>query len=515
MKHMARAFAKRMIFSRAFPARLRDSVLNAVAKRRPAHRPQLVVANEIVAGPCRICGGVLHPHRDFGHGYGAAWAGRYVQVFACGSCGHKQFLPDLTDADLAAVYSTSYFINDAERKLYVDMYALDYNATVNEIHASLATWGFSGAYRLHEFGCGTGLSVHQLRKKGVEATGSDWSTIAIGFGQEQGNQHVFLENINTVKEMAGTHLDVIFTNHVIEHLPDPVSFLSNLKSLMNDQSVIIMRFPNGDGAINRALGMFYDPLFYFPHHIHYFGPKSISIAAERAGLKVLSVTATTRAVPDLLDAARPNLEGDVHERIRRAAEAYDTEELEVVFALPSSTRLPDRSVELAVARSIATPEPGRVADWNNHDGFYVRGGPWRFRAVSNLDDPKAPFEGEQAMQYAPEGGYWYYGEAAIGDHWLQSSPGQGRPALDFLAPETGKYRFEVEMAARFMGGPPVVLSAECKGTSLWSHVLRQASPLTERFDLDLQQGEHVTFIASNPPGAGMQRAVCLVKVDRA
>ncbi|OYU77122.1 MAG: hypothetical protein CFE32_07125 [Alphaproteobacteria bacterium PA3] len=515
MKAAARAIAKRVIFSRAFPSGLRDSVLAAVAKRRLAHQPKSIIAKEIVPGPCRICGGALHPHRDGGHSYATAWAGRFAQVFACRSCGHKQFLPDLTDADLAEVYSTSYFINDDERKIYVDMYALDYNATVNEIHASLAKWGFSGGYRLHEFGCGTGLSVHQLRKKGVEASGSDWSTIAIGFGQEQGNQHIFVENINTVKEMAGTHLDVIFTNHVIEHLPDPVSFLSNLKPLMNDQSVIIMRFPNGDGAINRALGMFYDPLFYFPHHIHYFGPTSITIAAERAGLKVLSVKATTRAVPDLLDAARPSLEGDVHERIRRAAEAFDTEELEVIFALPSSSRFPDRSVERAVARGIATPELGRVAEWNNHDGFYSQGGPWRFHALPNPDDPTAPFEGEQPMHYSPEGGYWYFGESAIGDHWLQSSPGQGRPALDFLAPDNGRYSFEVDMAARFMGGPPINLSAEANGTLLWTHTLSQASPHTERFDLDLKQGERITFVASNPPGAGMQRAVCLVKVDRA
>jgi len=135
--------------------------------------------------------------------------------------------------------------------------------------------------------------------------------------------------------------------------------------------------------------------------------------------------------------------------------------------------------------------------------------------LSNLDDPTAPFEGEQSMHYSPEGGYWYYGEAAIGDHWLQSSPGQGRPALDFLAPENGKYSFEVDMAARFMGGPPIILSAEFDGTLLWSHTLSQSNPHTEHFDLDLKQGARITFVASNPPGAGMQRAVCLVKVDRA
>jgi SAM-dependent methyltransferase len=512
----ARALVRRVVHSRLFPQGLRARLLSRLLRRRLARQSRIVVMPQIEAGPCRICGGKLFAHRDGGHAYNAVWDGRYAQVFACGSCSHKQFLPDLTDKDLASVYSTGYFVTDSERQLYVDLYALDYNATVNEIHASLAEWGMTGGYRLHEFGCGTGLSVHQLRKKGVDATGSDWSTIAIGFGQEQGNAHISLENLNTVKEMMGTHLDVIFTNHVIEHLPNPVAFLSGLKPLMGENSLVIMRFPNGDGAINRALGMFYDPLFYFPHHIHYFSPKSITIAAERAGLKVLSVKATTRAVPDLLDAAKPELKGDIHARLRAAADSLDTEELEVVFALQSSHRYPLANVEAAVARGVAAVEPGRVARWNNHDGFYINEGAiWRFRALLEEGDTQLSPTGDVPMGFSPQGGYWHYGDAAIGDHWLQSTPEKGRPALDFVAPETGSYHFEVDMAARFMGGPPICLSATAKGQALWNHVLSRPTPYTERFDLSLNAGEAVTFIASNPPGAGMQRAVCFVKVDLA
>lgn len=514
MRAGLKSLARRVVYSRIFPNGLRTRVLNQVSQRRLANQPKSVVATDIVAGPCRICAGPLHPHHDGGHGYGVVWAGRYAQVFACSSCGHKQFLPDLTDKDLAAVYSTGYFVNDSERQLYVDLYALDYNSTVNEIHATAAAWGMTGAFRLHEFGCGTGLSVHQFRKKGVEATGSDWSTIAIGFGQEQGNEHISLENVNTVKEMVGQHLDVLFTNHVIEHLPDPVEFLRGLKPLMNDKSLIIMRFPNGDGAINRSLGMFYDPLFYFPHHIHYFSPKSITIAAERAGLKVLSVKATTRCVPDLLDAARPGLEGDVHARIRTAADNYDTEELEVVFSLGSSPRFPDSSVEKAVARSLVLGGGGKAAEWNNHDGFYEAGSPWQFRKLPNLGSDNEVADAEQAMSYTTEGGYWYYGEAAIGDHWLQAAPGQGRPALSFIAPAAGRYEFEIEMAARFMGGPPIYLALEVAGTQQWEHLLSQASPIKQQITLDLAEGEPVTVIARNPEDAGMQRAVCLIKVNR-
>jgi hypothetical protein len=173
-------------------------------------------------------------------------------------------------------------------------------------------------------------------------------------------------------------------------------------------------------------------------------------------------------------------------------------------------------VEAAVARGVAAVEPGRVSRWNNHDGFYINEGAiWRFRALLEEGDTQLSPTGDVPMGFSPEGGYWHYDDAAIGDHWLQATPEKGRPALDFVAPQAGTYHFEVDMAARFMGGPPICLSATAKDQRLWEHELSRPSPTTERFDISLNAGEAVTFIASNPPGAGMQRAVCFVKVDLA
>jgi len=117
------------------------------------------------------------------------------------------------------------------------------------------------------------------------------------------------------------------------------------------------------------------------------------------------------------------------------------------------------------------------------------------------------------MEFSRLGNNYYRGDAAIGDHWLQVSPKGHAPVLSFRAPAHGRYRFALEAAARFIGGPPVVLSILAGVVPILELHLSSPAPIRRMFEHRLNAGEEVRFIAEATP-AGMQRAICIVNVDR-
>lgn len=494
---LLRQAAKRAVFSRYAPAWLGPRVVAAVRQGGAALRTR---EQPITPGPCRICGGVQTLHRDGGHAHAAVYKERFVRLFGCGACGHKQFLPDLTDRDLADVYSQGYWASPEEPHAFEQQYRAAHNDTAAGVVHSLAALGLRAPLRLHEFGCGTGLTVHHLRRMGIEATGSDWSPTAIGFGLAQGNRFIQRENANTLSEMRGQTLDVVFTNHVLEHLPDPVRFFTRLKPLLHPGSVLLMRVPNGDALANRRFGMVFDPLFYFPHHIHYFSPRSLLLCAERAGLKVLRLLATPRHTPALLGGAL-GLEAIAPEQLGAAQQAYQTEELEIVAGLGASGRFPERSVEQARRIEPAPCEAAPAFDHAHYEEFYRAGTPW-----SRLC--RRPDGTVEVMVYSPIANSFQFEAAALGDNWLQNGNGF-QPVLRFRAPRAGRYRFVFSCAARFIGGPPAALLLEQEGVVQLRELLEGPAPRQIVYTADLEVGQALDITTDGPP---KQRLVCVVGV---
>lgn len=496
---LLRHAVKRVVFSRYAPPWLGPRLVQAMRQRSVLLRTR---EQPITPGPCRICGGGQALHRDGGHAHAAVYKARFVRLFGCSACGHKQFLPDLTDQDLADVYSRGYWASDSEPAVYEAHYRAAHNVTAAAVVRSLAALGLHAPLRLHEFGCGTGLTVHHLRRMGIDATGSDWSPTAIGFGQAQGNRFIQQENANTLSQMRGQALDVVFTNHVLEHLPDPVGFFSKLKPLLHPGSVVFMRVPNGDALANRRFGMVFDPLFYFPHHVHYFSPRSLLLCAERAGMKVLRLVATPRITPALLGAAL----GDVAvgpEQVAAAEQAYQTEELEIVAALGASGRFPERSVEAARAIEPAPRDGAPLFDHSHYEEFYRADTPW-----SRLC--RRPEGALEPMAYSPLANFFHYDSASIGDAWLQNGDGF-QPVLRFRAPRAGRYRFVLSCAARFIGGLPATLLLEHEGALQRREVLEGPAPRQIVHVAQLGAGQTLDITTDGPP---TQRLVCVAGVRR-
>ena len=94
-------------------------------------------------------------------------------------------------------------------------------------------------------------------------------------------------SVFTEKEIKekGVKYQVILMADVIEHVNDPVSFLSDYSALLNDDGIFIITTPNATRISNSTGLLLINHFSVNPEHTFWFCSKTIVEVANRAGLK--------------------------------------------------------------------------------------------------------------------------------------------------------------------------------------------------------------------------------------
>lgn len=106
--------------------------------------------------------------------------------------------------------------------------------------------------------------------------------------------------------------DVVLHFELIEHLPDPYSFLTSIYRLLNDDGVMFFSTPNSEGLEMIASGYNgYRPLahsIFPPMHLNAFSTSNIVHFAIRGGFKVIEVSTPGKLDIDMLSLFESELE---------------------------------------------------------------------------------------------------------------------------------------------------------------------------------------------------------------
>jgi 2-polyprenyl-3-methyl-5-hydroxy-6-metoxy-1,4-benzoquinol methylase len=227
------------------------------------------------AAPCPICGEgeARRAFREQG-----------VDLLRCRACGHVRSTwaadPDYagywgegTSAE-ATLDATAHYWNEARLPVYREFLRR-----------------FAGQRgRLLDVGCGIGFFVKAARDAGWDAHGSEISPVAVRLGRER----LDLSTLHAGRvEDAGFSpgsFDAITLWDVIEHVTDPVALLAGLRRLLRPGGLLFVQTPNvafhlrraralqllrgGDESLN---------MLEVKDHLNDFTPRSLRLAAERAG----------------------------------------------------------------------------------------------------------------------------------------------------------------------------------------------------------------------------------------
>lgn len=115
--------------------------------------------------------------------------------------------------------------------------------------------------RLLDYGCSWGYCVYQFRETGYEAAGFEISQMRADYGRKA----LGLDLVSDIKNLPDSSFDIIYSAHVLEHIPNPaVSFLQ-FKRLLKTGGTLFVFVPNCAGEPARRLGVNWGPMVNEKH----------------------------------------------------------------------------------------------------------------------------------------------------------------------------------------------------------------------------------------------------------
>jgi SAM-dependent methyltransferase len=136
-----------------------------------------------------------------------------------------------------------------------------------------------------DIGCNDGTQLDYYKKLGYTTIGVD---PAENLYRESSKRHeiycdYFNQNFLETSYIHETEFGLITAQNVFAHGPDPLTFLKTAKSLMNDETTLIIQTSQANMILNNE----FDTIYH--EHISFFNIQSMDKLCKRAGLYLVAV----------------------------------------------------------------------------------------------------------------------------------------------------------------------------------------------------------------------------------
>ena len=104
-----------------------------------------------------------------------------------------------------------------------------------------------------DVGCATGMLIESMKGRGWDASGVDLCRESAEYGMAHRGITI---HIGTLEEAAFPEdsFSVVHFSHLIEHVPDPVAYLSEVRRILKPGGYAVITTPNVDGLQARLFG---------------------------------------------------------------------------------------------------------------------------------------------------------------------------------------------------------------------------------------------------------------------
>lgn len=225
-----------------------------------------------------------------------------LSIVDCPKCGHRQLFPLMSEAELEVEYDTDRAARatsgvvisagsdfETMRKKFVEW---------TKIHADMYWDKLQECKKVLNLGSGYGFLEEELNRR----NGKKFEIVGNEIGKFRTDNYVggVLCTVDFAKEgvpleMQG-QFDLVMAVHLLEHINDPISYLKNIRSLLNENGRILVEVPNLNCYLCE-ISEDYEKFFYFCQHVSYFTEKTLPLVLEKAGYK--NITTYTKELYSL------------------------------------------------------------------------------------------------------------------------------------------------------------------------------------------------------------------------
>ena len=210
-----------------------------------------------------------------------------LPLVMCGRCA-TAFFPTLQPPEYETVHAT-----EAALAFY-----LEQGAGIDVMAEPLAAIDSAKVRRYLEVGCGFGFSLDFAR------TVFGWSVKGIdpGFAARAGRDQLGLDiasiYLNTPADAGAEPFDLVLCSEVVEHVFDPLGFLSILRGVLAPGATLLLTTPNAGAIAHETPAGVLVPLLSPGYHATLYSREGFETLLRRAGFTAVSVVehgATLRA----------------------------------------------------------------------------------------------------------------------------------------------------------------------------------------------------------------------------
>ncbi|MGC4065893.1 MAG: class I SAM-dependent methyltransferase [Polyangiaceae bacterium] len=242
------------------------------------HRDDKIEVNR----PCWICGSTEAPRSLYTLEFPDQGYPGEFRLHRCKECGVVFNSPRLTESALAKLYEKNYYLFLERPADAVHRISSLFSATLREL---IERNGIEPRDAL-EIGSAKGYLLALLREHGWTVRGVELSQHASAFASCELGLSIFNGTIEAYAANAERpDFDLVYSTDVIEHVPDPRTFVQALGKVVKPGGYLLLGTPNGsaDGIdINGPMWGGFNPF-----HIWFFTRSCLARLLEQSGFEVI------------------------------------------------------------------------------------------------------------------------------------------------------------------------------------------------------------------------------------
>ena len=204
------------------------------------------------------------------------------RVVRCDDCGLVFLNPQLSDDELARIYSANYFLGSDSAKGCKTVSEIK-QATARLYLAEIRRFHGFNKGRLLEVGCGEGDFLVSAEADGWDVAGIEYSLAACEKARRRlKNGEVRCGELQQA-ELAAAQFDLCVVSDVLEHIRSPLDFLREIHRILKPSGTLFIATPSIDSWSARFMRQKW--MEFKPEHLTYFDRQTLQTALFKSSFR--------------------------------------------------------------------------------------------------------------------------------------------------------------------------------------------------------------------------------------